>query len=432
MLAKPFIKFTFTPLFMQPKKSFAFYFFHPVTLLVVYILLAIVAGIQQYSFGFSEFHMPEHNIYTYDIVNNPTTMRAFLGHSYSQYNNYIVFRQSYFHLLHAQNLYTIYPAEQWDLFKYSPTFALLMAPFAHMPDVVGLCIWNLINSLVLFFAIRMLPLGTRPKSWILCFIIIELLTSLQNAQSNALMAGLVIAALGCMQKGKVQWATLWLVLATLIKVYGGIGFYLFFFYPQKGRFILYSILWTCIFAALPLLVTPFKTLIWQYHNWAAMLSADQSASYGLSVMGWLHNWFGLNSGKSIVSLVGIILFLVPLAKVSLYKQNIYRLFMLAYMLIWVVIFNHKAESPTFVIAVTGVAIWYFSLQQHTWWQTVLLLSVFILTCLSPTDLFPNTLKDNFFIPYSIKVIPCIAVWCALLFQLLSMRPSDGRYVLNDK
>ena len=37
--------------------------------------------------------------------------------------------------------------------------------------------------------------------------------------------------------------------------------------------------------------------------------------------------------------------------------------LLASIMIWVVIFNHRAESPTFIIAITGVALWYYAQQQ---------------------------------------------------------------------
>ena len=94
--------------------------------------------------------------------------------------------------------------------------------------------------------------------------------------------------------------------------------------------------------------------------------------------------------------------------------------MLASMLVWVIIFNHKAESPTFIIAVAGAGIWYFA-TEHKAWRTALLLLVFVGTCLSPTDIFPAVIKQNFFKPYVIKAIPCIILWVAMIFDLLTLR-----------
>lgn len=343
------------------------------------------------------------------------------GQSYTFYNNYIIFKESFFNLIADRDLYILYPDRQWDLYKYSPAFALFMGSMAYLPDVAGLAIWNSLNALVLFFAIRSLPLSNRSRNLILLFIFVEMLGSLQNSQSNGLVAGAIILGDHFLRKGKMQWATLWLVIGTFIKVYGAIGFVLFLFYPGKLRFLLYAALWTVIFACVPLVVIDPEVLIAQYQSWARMMASDQSTSYGYSVMGWLHAWFGMEGIKTVITLAGIVLFFAPLARLSLYKNDLFRLLFLAHLLVWVIIFNHKAESPTFVIAVAGIAIWYFS-QQPVRWRTILLWFVFVGTCLTPTDLFPPELRKNFFVPYVIKAFPPIVLWVVIMWQLLSLKP----------
>lgn len=394
----------------------------PQTLLAVYIGTALFAAIQLYSLGLHEFTMPPPP-YPDDIMTRPELMVRFLGTQLTEYNNYVIFKQSFFHLLHGTNLYTIYPGEHWDFYKYSPTFALLMAPMSVLPDIVGLSIWNLLNALAIFFAVRMLPWNTRWQCLLLWFVAQESLTSLQNAQSNGLMCGLMIAAYACMQKDKPLWATLWLVLSVYIKVYGAIGFCLFLFYPGKLRFILYSAFWTLLLGLLPLTVTSWHTLVWQYQNWAALIKADASAAVGISVAGWLSSWFGLNNLKSAITLVGVVLFLVPFSRFRMYTNEAFRILMLASMLIWVVIFNHKAESPTFVIAVAGVGVWYFSRPRAAWRMAVLWF-VFIFTCMATTDLFPPYVKSHFIYPYNIKGIPCIVAWCVVFAELMLIKPTE--------
>ena len=372
-------------------------------LLVVYAIFAIVASVQLVLVG----------------------PHIFEGHTYTDYNNYIIFKQSFSHLIQGDNIYRLYPNEQWDLYKYSPTFALFMGLLTHLPDMVGLSIWNLLNALSLFAAIQILPFKKNIQSLLLWFLLLEVLTSMQNAQSNGLMAGLMIGAYACMERGKVGMATLWIVIATFIKVYGAVGFCLFLFYPDKIKFILYAALWSLLFAVAPLVVMSPHTLIWQYHNWVVMMGEDQSSSYGLSVMGWLHSWFGVNSGKGLVNIIGIILFLMPFARWKLYKDETYKLLVLAFMLIWVIIFNHKAESPTYIIAVAGAGIWFFS-KPAEMWRRILLAIVFIFTCLSPTDLFPPFIRHNFFVPYTIKAIPCILLWCIIWVELMIMKMMNSR------
>jgi hypothetical protein len=367
----------------------------------VYVLLAVIASLQA-------ILLPAH---------------FYAGVPYTEYNNYVIFKNSFYHLLAGKNLYILYPNEQWDLYKYSPSFALGMGLLAHLPDWLGVTAWNLCNALALFFAVQLLPFKERTRSVLLWFLMLELLTSLQNTQSNGIMAALFVAAYGCLRRGKISLAVLWVVIATFIKVYGIIGVCLFLFYPDKVKSAGYFILWTLLFAVLPVVVIPFSTLLWQYHNWANMMAADQSASYGLSVMGWLHSWFGINNGKAIVTVTGVFLFLIPFARFRLYRNEVYKLLMLAFMLTWVIIFNHKAESPTYIIAITGVGTWYF-LKPPQLWRRVLLAAAFIFTCLSPTDVFPPFVREHFFQPYTIKAIPCMLIWVVIFIELMLLKKDE--------
>ena len=105
-------------------------------LLAGYLLLAWIASLQQWS------------------LKRP-------GDPYTHYNNYVIFRQAFFHLLRHQDLYTQYLPEHWDYFRYSPSFALAFGVFFWMPDLAGLLLWNTLNAGVLFLGWLALPLGTN-------------------------------------------------------------------------------------------------------------------------------------------------------------------------------------------------------------------------------------------------------------------------------
>jgi hypothetical protein len=91
------------------------------------------------------------------------------------------------------------------------------------------------------------------------------------------------------------------------------------------------------------------------------------------------------------------------------------------MLVWMVIFNHKAESPTFILAVSGIALWFVINRQHNapekWLRRGILCFVLVGTSLSVTDLFPQTLRDGIFALIHLKVLPCIAAWILIQWQL---------------
>ncbi len=349
--------------------------------------------------------------------------------AYTHYNNYVIFKQSFFHLIENKDLYELYPAEHFDYFKYSPTFSLFMAPLAVLPDAIGLFFWNLLNVLVLYFALRRLPLSSNKIHLLMLgFVFIELLTSTQNSQSNALIAGLIILAFTSLEKKNIALASLFIILTVFIKIFGLVALAIFMFYPNKLRAALYTIGWTLLLAALPLLVVSVTQLSFLYQSWLHLLQNDHSASVGFSVAGWLYTWFHIDA-KNATVLIGAFIFCLPFLKWKYYNEVQFKLFFLSSILLWIVIFNHKAESATFIIAVTGIAIWFFS-QKITLLNATLLGAAFIFTILSPTDLFPKSIRDNFVIPYVLKAVPCILIWFKIMYDLLFFKPTGNLFPVS--
>lgn len=345
------------------------------------------------------------------------------GIEYTNYNNYKIFKQSFFHLTEGKDLYQAYPAEHWDYFKYSPAFALLMAPLAVLPDAIGLTLWNLLNALVLFFALwSFSSVSVKKKLLVFTLVIIELITSLQNSQSNGLIAGLIIFAFREMEKGRAHTASLFIMTTVFIKIFGLVALLLFMFYPRKMRSIVLTAGWTAVFFFLPLLVFSWAELKAQYSSWLLILQNDHSLSTGLSVSGWLISWFGIGN-KNLQLAAGTMILLIPLIRVNYYRFLHFRYLYLSSVLIWMVIFNYKAESPTFVIAVSGVAIWFF-MQKFKIENLVLLILVVIFTILSPTDIFPVSFRKEFIQPYVLKVVPCILVWIKITIDLIFFKPEE--------
>jgi hypothetical protein len=193
------------------------------------------------------------SLQSYLLEPNPLPVEGtFITH----YNNFTIFRQAFFHLVQGQDLYKPWPAEHWDLFKYSPAFALLMAPLAAMPVFLGLLFWNLINATVLFFAFWKVPFRSdKIRLLALGFILIEMITSLQNSQSNCLITGLILFGFLSMEKRRIWLASLLIVLSAFIKIFGLMAVFLFLLYPGKIKALLYTILWTALLAILPLVVS---------------------------------------------------------------------------------------------------------------------------------------------------------------------------------
>ena len=339
----------------------------------------------------------------------------------THYNNYLIFKTSFRHLVENKDLYIEHLGDHIDYFKYSPSFAALMLPFAYVPDWIGLPCWNILNALVLASALIHLPfIENRVKAPMLALAIIETLTSLQNAQSNALIAGLIIWTFICLERKQIAWAALLVALSIYIKIFGVLGFMLFLFYPNKWKAAAWSILWMILIGILPLAFVSIQQLVYLYKSWGNLLSWDVNASVGLSVQGWLITWFGFDVPKNLLLGIGALVLLLPLLNFKQWKTPLFRILYLSAVLIWMVIFNHKAESPTFVIAFSGVLIWAFS-QKLFPIKKILLLMCFVLCSLSPTDLFPLYLKQHFVIPFVLKAVPVIAIFVIIIHQILMMR-----------
>ncbi|HJX71374.1 MAG TPA: glycosyltransferase family 87 protein, partial [Bacteroidales bacterium] len=294
-----------------------------------------------------------------------------------------------------------------------------------LPDFAGILLWNLVSALMLYFVMFSLPnLTTRAKASMMLVIIIELMTSMQNTQSNALIAGLIILAFVMLERDRPFFAALCIVSTVFIKIFGVVAFALYIFYPRKGRLILHSLCWSVLLIFLPLLVVDFSQLKFLYSSWLDLLINDHSVSEGVSVIGWLTSWFNIDISKGFIVMVGAVLFLIPFIRVKQYSNYSFRLLTLSSVLIWMIIFNHKAESATFIIAMSGVVIWYFS-QEKTTWNLILLVLAFVFTSLSPTDIFPRTVRINFIQRYALKAVPCIAIWLKTIWELVFRQHSTG-------
>jgi hypothetical protein len=332
-------------------------------------------------------------------------------------NNFLIFRTSFYNLIALNDLYALYPQFHYDHYKYSPAFALLMAPIAALPEFLGVIVWNLINVLPLYFAVCLLSLPAKKKTLILWIILIELVTSIQNTQSNGLYAALFVLTFVLLENRKNFWAALMVVLSAYIKIFGGIAIVLFIIYPDRLKSMLYLLFWFIVLALLPLLVIPLDQLVFLYGSWYELLTRDVANLYGLSVMGILQEWFGVKLSNTLIMIIGLALLLIPLLKSANFKSREFRYLFLSSLLIWSIIFNHKAESPMFVIAVTGVAIWYV-MQKPGLWANLLLGLTLVLTSISVTEITPVYLRKNIIQPYLLKVVPCILVWVRVFWEMI--------------
>lgn len=350
------------------------------------------------------------------------------------FNNFDIFSASFNHLIQHKPLYVLYPGLYHDLFKYNPTFSLLMAPFAMLPRSAGVLLWNLSNMLLPVIALKQIKLPQFERNFIVLFMLVEMITSLQNAQSNGLMLGIMLMAFATVENKKVHQSGLWLSLGFFVKIFAAAPALFIFMQKKMLRWMIVLMLIGLFFLLIPLPFTSFTYLKLQYLEWFELLRNDSPHGLNFSLMSFFERALGLKLPHAIYLSVGFISILLPLFRKNMWKSFNWRLSYLAILLIWVVIFNHKAESPTFVIAMGGAALWFTVSKKHLY-QIVVIVITFIITGLSATDLFPAMVRENFFKPYAIKVLPCIVlygiIWVELCFHSYEITDSKDDKAQKD-
>jgi hypothetical protein len=137
----------------------------------------------------------------------------------------------------------------------------------------------------------------------------------------------------------------------------------------------------------------------------------------------LRIWLGVSWPNWPVQLAGTALLLLPLARWRDWNWAEFRLRFLCSLLVYMVIFNHQSESPSFVIAVTGIAIWYVTTPRSWWHDTIMVLTIIVVS-LSSTDITPKSWQRDFFVHYRLKTVPCTIAWLTMLWEQLSCRRSE--------
>lgn len=344
-------------------------------------------------------------------------------------NNYLIYKGVFQHTLQQQHLYLQYPTEYDDANHYGPLFSIIIAPFALLNNYLGCFLWCIANAATLFVAIKYLPLTSYQKNVMLLITAVEMMTSTHSVQFNPMLTSWILLAFILVEKELDIWATLFIVAGFYIKLYGIVGLAFFFFSKHKIKFIGSFIFWLVILFCLPMVISSPAFIIQSYQDWYHSLVAknvqntDSSIAMNLqdlSVLGMVRRIFKIeNLHNYIITIPAAIMLLLPYIRVSQYRQVYFRLSYLSLLLISVVIFSTSAESPTYVIAVTGVAIWFVVQSLPTAkWVYLLLAFAIVVTTFSVTDVFPHSVRVNFFIAYALKALPCFCVWLVLLYQLL--------------
>jgi hypothetical protein len=173
--------------------------------------------------------------------------------------------------LHAKYFETV------DIFRYSPTFAILLTPFSLLPDWLGSSLWAVLNIAVTLFALRLLVREILPgawpprrEAWFLGLTAFGSMSGLWSGQINSLMLAIVILAAAAIKYNRWWTASFLLSLPVFIKIWPiAVVLLLMACWPRQlsWRFLIFF----AALALLPFLTRPFNVVAGQYQEWYSSL-----------------------------------------------------------------------------------------------------------------------------------------------------------------
>ena len=340
------------------------------------------------------------------------------------HNNFLIFKGVYWHTVNGTSLYAAYPSEYSDVNHYGPLFSLIIAPFALLPEWAGMLLWLLFLSGWLFAAIYWSGLRKSQQVYIYWFCGFTLLTALFMQQFNIAIAAIILSSFFLIEKEHEGWAAFFIVLGTLVKLYGIVGLAFFLFSRHKLRLTLWLAVWSVILFLAPMAISSPDYIIGQYHEWFTCLVEKNthnlnSFAQNISLLGFVRRTTRHADYSDLWLIIpGMALFALPYLRFSQYKNLAFRETILASVLLFVILFSTGSEASGYVIALLGVCIWYTAAPwKRGKWAIALMVFVFILSGMGNCDLIPKTIRHDYIQTYALRALPISIVWLWLCYEL---------------
>jgi len=209
-----------------------------------------------------------------------------------------------------------------------------------------------------------------------------------------------------------------------VKLYGIVGLAFLFFSRHKLRLLMSCLLWGAVMFVAPMLISSPEYVVGQYQEWLAALTSKNGENIGsiaqnISTLGLFRRISG-NTAYSDLWVIGpaLAMFAIPYLRVGQYRHKGFRQTLLASVLMFTVLFSTGSESSGYIIALVGVVVWYTAAPwQRSRWDVGLMVFAFVLTSLSPSDLFPAYLRREWVQPYALKALPVTLIWLRLCYEM---------------
>lgn len=325
----------------------------------------------------------------------------------------------------------INPYENWhhlslrekplDIFIYLPLFSILFTPFTLVPSWLGAFLWNFFTYSLFYFSIFNLPATYhfKDKKFIFFISCLLLFATMLSMQFNPVVAAIFLIAYTHLEKNNSFIAVLLISISGFIKVYGFFQLSILIFYPKFWKNIVYLLLISLFLLCLPLIHLDIAQVYDLYQSWSIAISNHSRMQDFYSIYRAFYTLTpSINHYASIVSIVILVLlFIVGLYNLKLFKKSFAkRAQYLGVLMSYCILFGLSSELHTYVIAITGYAIWYI-FNSPTKLDNILVWINFFLLALFPIDIICPVVISKFVLgKLHLGVIVFFITWIIMVFK----------------
>ncbi len=184
----------------------------------------------------------------------------------------------------GKDIYDVYP-ELFDIYRYSPSNALLFSPLAPLPDRVGGAIWCVVNLGVLVFGLIAAARHVFPGRWpaariggLLALVMVGAIRSGWNSQSNPLVIGLILLGASAIARDRGWSAAVLLAIPIFMKL-SPLAIALLFVALWPRQLLARFLAVMAAGVALPFLTMPTQFVVSQYQHWIVGLAQSSATRW---------------------------------------------------------------------------------------------------------------------------------------------------------
>lgn len=358
----------------------------------------------------------------------------------SSYNNFLIILYSTFDFWQGVDPYADWhhldlKGRPLGVFIYLPLFSVLFSPFTIFPAWLGAFLWNFFTYSLFYKSIFNLPekYNFNDKKFIFFITCLLLFATMLSMQFNPIVAAIFLFSYSALEKKNYFLAILLISISGLTKVYGIIQFSMFLFYPKFWKNAIYSSITMLVLFAVPLIRYTPTELFALLNSWKEAISFHSTKQGGFYSI--YRPFFQINDvvGNYATQISAIIFFLIlglVLIQLKQFKSSFSkRAQYLGILMSWAILFSVGSELHTYVIAMTGYAIWYINtsatkIDRVLLWINFFLIAIFPIDILIPTFISKVVLGD-----LHLAIIFFAITWFRMVYKTFFEFPKNPN-VLN--